>query len=124
MAKIMIADDSDAIRMVLKDILQIGNHQLVSEAIDGMDAVEKFEASQPDLLLLDFAMPKKDGLGALKEIIQKNPKAKVIMITASDNKNTRKECMDIGSSAFILKPFDFNEVLKIISDVLAEPIKN
>jgi len=115
----MIADDSDAIRMVLKDILEIGNHQLVSEAKDGIDAVEKYNSSKPDLLLLDFAMPKKDGRDALKEIITKDPKAKVIMITASDNLNTITECMDIGSRAFILKPFDFNEVLKTISDILA-----
>lgn len=118
MARIMIADDSPAIRMVLKDILEIGNHQLVSEATDGMDAVEKFNLTKPDLVLLDFAMPKKDGRSALKEIISKDPKAKVIMITASDNLNTISQCMEIGSRAFILKPFDFNEVLKIISDVL------
>ena len=115
----MIADDSDAIRMVLKDILDIGNHQLVSEAKDGQDAVEKFNLTKPDLVLLDYAMPKKDGREALREIIANDPKAKVIMITASDNLNTINECIDIGSCAFILKPFDFNEVLKIISDVLA-----
>ncbi len=119
MARVMIADDSEAIRLVLKDILEIGSHQLVSEAKDGIDAVEKFNLTKPDLVLLDFAMPRKDGREALKEIISKDPKAKVIMITASDNLNTINECMSIGSRAFILKPFDFNEVLKVISDVLA-----
>ena len=119
MARIMIADDSEAIRMVLKDILEIGNHQLVSEAKDGIDAVEKFDLTKPDLVLMDFAMPKKDGKDALRDIISKDPNAKVIMITASDNLNTINECMEIGSRAFILKPFDFNEVLKIIADVVA-----
>jgi two-component system, chemotaxis family, chemotaxis protein CheY len=118
MARIMIADDSEAIRMVLKDILEVGNHQLVAEAKDGVEAVEKFDKEKPDLLLLDFAMPRKDGESALEEIITKNPKAKVIMITASDNLNTINECMNIGSSAFLLKPFDFDNVLEVISEVL------
>jgi len=69
MARIMIADDSDAIRMVLKDILDIGHHELVAEVANGLDAVEKFNESKPDLLLLDMAMPKKDGVYALKEIL-------------------------------------------------------
>jgi two-component system, chemotaxis family, chemotaxis protein CheY len=118
MARIMIADDSEAIRMVLKDILQVGNHQLVAEAKDGVEAVEKFDKETPDLLLLDFAMPRKDGKSALKEIIAKNPQAKVIMITASDNLDTINQCMKIGSSAFLLKPFDFDNVLNVITEVL------
>ena len=66
MARIMVADDSDAIRMVLKDVIEIGHHELVAEAVNGIEAVEKFNATKPDLLLLDLAMPKKDGLDAIK----------------------------------------------------------
>ncbi|MFB5648960.1 MAG: response regulator, partial [Candidatus Nitrosomaritimum aestuariumsis] len=84
MANIMIADDSDAIRLVLKDILSIGNHTVVAEAIDGEEATDLFFKNSPDLLLLDLAMPKKDGLTVLKEIIEKNPQAKIVLITASD----------------------------------------
>ena len=58
----MIADDSDAIRLVLKDILSIGKHTIVAEAVNGDEAVDLFFKKSPDLLLLDLAMPKKDGL--------------------------------------------------------------
>jgi len=118
MARIMIADDSDAIRMVLKDILEIGHHELVSEATNGEEAVERFNATKPDLLLLDLAMPKKDGLYTIKEIITNNPNAKIIMITASDDLKTMQDCLKEGALSYILKPFDFDQVLKIIARTL------
>ncbi len=118
MANIMIADDSDAIRLVLKDILAIGNHAVVAEARNGEEAVDLFFKTSPELLLLDLAMPKKDGLTVLKEIIEKNPKAKVVLITASDDQKIINQCLQIGASSYISKPFDFTNVLKQINDSL------
>ena len=118
MANVMIIDDSDAIRMVLKDILTIGQHALVSELPSGMQALDGYIKSKPDIVLLDMAMPKRDGLAVLKEIISHDPKAKIIMISASDNQETVKECLNAGARAYILKPFNFHEVLNIISLVV------
>jgi two-component system chemotaxis response regulator CheY len=118
MANIMIADDSDAIRLVLKDILSIGKHTVVAEAVNGDEAVDLFFKKSPDLLLLDLAMPKKDGLTVLKEIIEKNSKAKIVLITASDDQKIINQCLQIGAFSYISKPFDFNEVLKQIDDSL------
>jgi two-component system chemotaxis response regulator CheY len=118
MAKVMIIDDSDAIRMVLKDILVIGQHNLVAEMPSGIGALEEYIKANPDIVLLDMAMPKKDGLAVLKEIIGHSPKAKVIMISASDNQETVKDCIGAGASAYILKPFNFQDVLNIISQVV------
>jgi len=115
----MIADDSDAIRLVLQDILSIGNHEIVAEAVNGADAVEKFSQVVPDVLLLDLAMPKKDGLTVVKEVMASHPQAKIILITASDNQNVINECLQSGASAFISKPFDFDYVLKLITDVVS-----
>ncbi len=114
----MIADDSDAIRLVLKDILSIGKHTVVAEAVNGDEAVDLFFKTSPDLLLLDLAMPKKDGLTVLKEIIEKDSKAKIVLITASDDQKIINQCLKIGASSYISKPFDFNEVLKQIDDSL------
>jgi len=120
MARVMIADDSDAIRLVLSDILSIGNHEIVAEAVNGNEAVEKFSKVVPDVLLLDLAMPKKDGLSVLKEIIANHPQAKVILITASDNQNVINECLKAGARTFISKPFDFGYVLKLIDEVVSK----
>lgn len=117
-ANIMIADDSDAIRLVLNDILSIGNHTIVGEAINGEEAVNLFFKTSPDLLLLDLAMPKKDGLTVVKEIMEKNPQAKIILITASDDQKIINQCLELGASSCISKPFDINNVLKQITDSL------
>lgn len=119
MAKVLVADDSDAIRQVLHDILVIGKHELIGEAIDGNEAVEKFNELQPDLLLLDLAMPKKDGLTVVKEIIEFTPDARIVLITASDNQQIISQCLNAGAIASISKPFDFDKVLKVISDALS-----
>ena len=120
MAKMMIADDSDAIRLVLKDILSIGEHEVVAEAVDGAEAVDFYQEKHPDVLLLDLAMPKKDGLTVVKEVIEQDPNAKIILITASDDQKTIKQCMDEGAKSYISKPFDFNGVLKAITEILAK----
>ena len=75
MAKILIADDSDAIRLVLKDILLIGEHEIVAEASDGAEAIILYQKYNPQILLLDLAMPKKDGLTVVKEIMGYDPNA-------------------------------------------------
>ncbi len=118
MARIMIADDSDAIRLVLQDILSIGNHEIVAEAVNGEETVKKFSEVRPDVLLLDLAMPKKDGLTVLKEVMANHPTAKVILITASDNQSIINECLSVGATAFISKPFDFDHVLKLITEIV------
>ena len=118
MGRVMVADDSDAVRMVLKDILEIGHHKMVAEATNGIETVEKFNEAKPDLLLLDLAMPKLDGLDTVKQIMATNPNAKIVMITASDNIKTMQECIKAGALAYVLKPFDFDQVLRIISKAL------
>jgi len=118
MAKILIADDSDAIRLVLKDILSIGEHEIVGEATDGAEAVDSYRQYNPQILLLDLAMPKKDGFTVVKEIIAYDPDAKIILITASDDQKVIQQCLDHGASSYISKPFDFNGVLESIKSLI------
>jgi two-component system chemotaxis response regulator CheY len=115
----MIAEDSDATRLVLKDALKIGHHEIVAEATDGMEALEKFGKTHPDVLLLDVAMPKKDGMSALEEIISSNPDAKIIMITADENFSTIHQSAKAGAQAYIVKPFNFKDVLNAITMALS-----
>jgi len=119
MASILVADDSDAIRLVLKDILELGQHSVAGEATDGQDAIEKYSKLKPDLLLLDLAMPKKDGLTVVKEIIAEHSTAKIILITAADDQKIINQCLTAGAKAYISKPFEFDNVLKVISNVIS-----
>lgn len=120
MANILIADDSDAIRLVLKDILSIGKHNVVGEAVDGNESIKMFDQLNPDLMLLDLAMPKKDGLTVVREIISTHPNAKIILVTASDDQKVIGQCLASGAHAYLSKPFDFNNVLQLITQVLAK----
>lgn len=118
MARVMIAEDSDATRLVLKDSLHIGNHELVAEAKNGTEAIEKFHLVHPDVLLLDIFMPKKDGVSVLQEIMSSDHEAKVIMITADENFTTIHKSTVVGAQAYIIKPFSFVDVLNAITMVL------
>jgi len=120
MARVMIVDDSEAVRMALKYIISYGKHELVAEAVDGVEAVEKFVDLKPDVLLLDLVMPKKDGLTVLKEIKKTNPNAKIIMITVVGNKQMIQDCISAGALAYITKPFTVDDVLKSISFAVKE----
>jgi len=118
MARVMLADDSNAIRFVLKDILEIGHHELVGEAIDGQEAIEKFTHLNPDVLLLDLAMPKKNGLDVIKELKPKFPQAKIVVVTASGSDDLMAQCLAAGAVDYISKPFDTAKILKTISDAI------
>ena len=118
MAKILIADDSDTIRLVLKDILSIGEHEIVAEACDGAEAVDLYQQHNPQILLLDLAMPKKDGLTVVKEVMKYDANAKIILISASDDHKIISQCLEYGAKSHIQKPFDFNSVLKSITVLL------
>ena len=120
MARVMIADDSESVRIILKDIVSVDKHELVAEAADGVETIEKFTASKPDVLLLDVAMPKKDGLTALKEIKKTHPNAKIIMITALEDMTMIQDCVAAGALAYITKPFVVDDVLKSISFAVKE----
>jgi len=116
----MIADDSDSFRLVLQDILSIGKFEFAGEATNGAQAVKKFSAIKPDLLLLDLVMPKKDGLTVIKDIRASHPDAKIIVISATDNQKLINECLQQGAISCISKPFDLDEVLKVIKSALKD----
>ena len=118
MARVMIADDYEDTRFVLKDILKIGKHELAAEAVDGEDTITKFNATSPDLLLLDIAMPKKDGIQVLEEIKKSHPDAKIIMLTANENLDAIQRCVSAGALAYLVKPFELDNVLQTISFAL------
>ena len=120
MARVMIAEDSEAVRLTLKDIISVGKHELVAEAADGVETIEKFTASKPDVLLLDIMMPKIDGLTALMEIKKTHTNAKIIMITALEDMTMVQDCVAAGALAYIMKPFDVDKILKSISFVVQE----
>ena len=114
MVRVMIADDAPVVRGLLKDILSISKHELIAEAVDGDDAIEKFAATKPDVLLLDIDMPKKDGITTLMEIKRMDPNAKVVMVTVHDEMEMIQDCIKAGALTYIIKPFDTEQLMNAI----------
>lgn len=118
MAKILIADDALFMRLTLGDILRNAGYE-VCEAKDGSDMLKVYEIEKPDLVMLDITMPNMDGLTALKELRNKDPKAKTIMCSAMGQQAMVMDAIQSGAFDFIVKPFEKSKVLGSVRKVLA-----
>ena len=115
MTRVMIVDDFEESRLLLKDFLLAHNHNVVAEASDGIEAIEKYNSEKPEIVFLDLIMPKLDGLSVLKQIRFHDPTSKIIVITGNDSVEIFEECTSLGALAFLTKPIDLNDVLSAIS---------
>jgi len=118
--RILIADDSEGIRTVLKGIFSLQGFEIVGEAVNGREAFELYKLTQPDLVCMDLLMPEVTGLQALKDIIDYDSKAKVIIITAMGKREAFIETMKAGAVDHIVKPFDKERVLLAVQKALGE----
>lgn len=115
MAKILIVDDSRTSRKMLRNILESNGHEIIDEAINGQEGVQKFQALKPDVVTLDITMPVVDGVEALKMIKALDPESKVVMVTAAGQKNKMIECIKAGANEFLTKPFEQQEIVDVIN---------
>ena len=115
MAKILIVDDSRTSRKMLRNILESNGHEIIDEAGNGQEGVQKFQALKPDVVTLDITMPVVDGVEALKMIKALDPESKVVMVTAAGQKNKMIECIKAGANEFLTKPFEQQEIVDVIN---------
>ncbi|HBT51171.1 MAG TPA: two-component system response regulator [Petrotoga sp.] len=115
MAKtVLIVDDAAFMRMMLKDILTKANYQVIGEANNGQEAVEKYQELKPDFVTMDITMPVKDGIQAIKEIKKIDPNAKIIVCSAMGQQAMVIESIQAGAKDFIVKPFQPNRVIEAL----------
>lgn len=117
--RILIVDDAAFMRMMIKDILMKNGYEVVGEAQDGKQAIEKYKELEPDLVTMDITMPEMDGITALKEIRQMNPEAKVIMCSAMGQQAMVIDAIQAGAKDFIVKPFQADRVIEAIQKALS-----
>lgn len=114
-AKILICDDSILARKQLKDlILQYGNPTFI-EASDGNQAVEAYKSESPNLAFLDIVMPVKDGTAAVKEIIEFDKNADIIVASSIGTQSQLKAAIEAGARDFIQKPLSVDQIFHIIT---------
>ena len=112
--KILICDDSILARKKLKDFLtSLGCTQLI-DAADGQMAVDTYKSKKPDVVFLDIVMPVKDGISAVKEIIEFDPDAYIVMTSSVGTQENLKEALKAGARDFIQKPLDNTQISHVI----------
>jgi two-component system chemotaxis response regulator CheY len=117
MARILIVDDSNMSRRIVRSILEAAGHEIV-EATDGMAALEQYSLSRPQLVLLDLVMAGMYGIDVLKKLIEMDADAKVVIASADIQNFTRTAAMEAGAAAFVTKPINGETLLQTVGTVL------
>ncbi len=118
MGTVLIVDDAKFMRMVLRRILTSQGHTVVGEATNGEEAVEMYAKLRPDVVTMDIVMPKLNGIEAVRRIMQFDPSAKIIMVTALGQETFVLDAIKAGAREFIIKPFRNEEIIKVVAKTI------
>lgn len=114
---VLVVDDAAFMRMMIRDIL-VKEGYVIHEAVNGRDAVEKFDEVRPDLVTMDITMPEMDGVEALRAIRGRHPEARVLMVSAMGQQKMIVEALEAGAMDFLVKPFQPTKVLETVKKCL------
>ena len=116
--RMLIVDDALIMRKRIKDLAERAGWIIVGEAGNGEEALALHAREKPDLTTLDIVMPEMDGVTALKRIMEADPSARVVMISAVDQREKLSECIEAGAIDFIVKPFDAQRLASLFDKYL------
>lgn len=122
--RIVVVDDAPIIRLMIKDILtECGGYEVVAEGATGKEACALYKQHKPDLVTMDIVMPEMDGIEALEAILKDDPKAKVVMVTAIDQREALMKAVRLGAIDYIVKPFEADRVMSAVQKAFGEENK-
>jgi two-component system chemotaxis response regulator CheY len=119
MGRLLVVDDAMIMRKMIRDVAVEAGWEIAGEAGNGAEAVELYERLRPDLVTLDLVMPVMGGNEALRRIRASDPEARVVVVTALDQKQTLIESIRDGAIDFIVKPFERDRIVSLLSKVNA-----
>jgi two-component system chemotaxis response regulator CheY len=115
MKRLLVVDDAMLMRKLIRDVAVEAGWEVAGEAANGREAVELYRALRPDLVTMDVVMPEMTGLEALRQIRADDPEARVVMVTALDQKQTLAESIRDGALDFVVKPFDRQRIAGLLA---------
>lgn len=118
MARVLIVDDALIMRKMIGKIVEKAGHIVVSEAVNGEQAIEMYQKYSPDVVTMDITMPEMDGIQALARIIAYDANAKIIMVSALGQQHKVMEALDYGAKGYILKPITEEKIIAVIKQVI------
>ncbi|HOM16899.1 MAG TPA: response regulator [Thermoguttaceae bacterium] len=115
---LLVVDDALIIRHMIKETVEPAGWTVVGEAANGQMAVQQYEVLRPQAVTLDLVMPEYDGLYALRGILAIDPSAKVLVVSALDQRSVLRESFKLGAFDFLVKPFDKTLLLKSLDNMV------
>jgi two-component system, chemotaxis family, chemotaxis protein CheY len=115
--RVLVVDDAIFMRNMIKDIFANTDFEVVGEAANGVEAVEKFRELQPDLTTMDIVMPLKSGIEAVRDITGFRKDARIVMCSALGQEALVMEALEAGARDFIVKPFNPEKVIEVMRRV-------
>ena len=115
---VLVCDDAIFMRTMIGDILAQAGYEVVGEAETGTQAVEKYVSLKPDFVTMDIVMPDMGGIDAVREIVQHDPGARILMCSAMGQQALVVEAIQAGAKDFVVKPFQPSRVLEAVQRVL------
>ena len=116
--RVLVVDDAIFMRNMIKDIFSGDAFEVVGEAANGVQAVEKYKELKPDLTTMDIVMPFKSGIEATKEILKADKDAVIVMCSALGQESLVMEAIEAGAADFVVKPFKPDDVQRVVEKVL------
>jgi two-component system chemotaxis response regulator CheY len=115
MKRLLVVDDALFMRKMICGVAAEAGWEVVGEAANGAEAVSLYRERRPDLVTMDLVMPEMGGLEALRQIRDFDPEARVVVVTALDQKQALMDSIREGAMDFIVKPFERERVLALLS---------
>jgi two-component system chemotaxis response regulator CheY len=117
---LLVTDDALIIRQIIKDMAASAGWEVVGEAANGQEAIDRYRELRPDAVTLDLVMPEHDGLHALHGIMEFDPEAKVLVVSALEQRGALKDAFKAGAADFVSKPFDKQSLQATLDQLLPE----
>ena len=113
--RLLVVDDATIMRMRIAGIAREAGWDVVAEATNGREGLDRYGEHRPDLVTLDIVMPELDGVETLRELRAADPNARVVMVSAVDQRAKLRECFALGALDFVVKPFDKERLLSLFA---------
>ncbi len=118
---LLITDDAMIIRTMIRDAAEAAGWEVVAEAANGQEAIDHYVRTRPDVVTLDLVMPHYDGLHGLRGIKQLDAEARIVVVSALEQRSVLKEAFHLGASDFIVKPFDRQALVATLEQLVLDP---
>jgi two-component system, chemotaxis family, chemotaxis protein CheY len=116
--KLMIVDDSNIMRRRIERSQQFDELEVVGSAANGLEAIELFQRTDPDLVTMDITMPQMDGIECIERLVELKPAIRILVISALADKATAVDAMEKGANGFLNKPFTDRQLNEAIAELM------